>query len=261
LLPAALATSLLVSCSRAPPSDPRTVTFAALPDWQGYWTTATAKTTIDGLIIPSEPMPPPTSMESALAFYGKATPLLGADAPWNEEGRKKFAAMFAADLGKTTGGWGYPMMMCSLPPLQFLITPEEVLIVNFYGEVRHIHTDGRSLPAPEDRAVSTWGTSIGHWEGDTLVVETVAVRNPLDYFYFAPPLSGNAHYLERIRRTSPDSMEMEMIIEDPENLTGPWTTHWALNREQFVDSLVHDVQSNDRTAVEGGVFTIQPPKE
>lgn len=233
-----------------------------MPDWRGYWTTATAKTTIDGTLTPTEPMPPPTSLETALAFYGKATPLVGVAAPWNEAGRKGMAAMFAGAInGKTTGGWGYPMMMCTLPPLQFLVTPEEVLIVNYYGEIRHIYTDGRALPAPEDRAVSTWGTSIGHWEGDTLVIETVAVRNPVKYFYFAPPLSDNAHYAERIRRSGPDSMDMEMTIEDPATLTGPWTVKWKLDREKFIDSLVHDAQSNDRTGVENGVFTIQPPKE
>ena len=93
------------------------------------------------------------------------------------------------------------------------------------------------------------------------MIETVAVRNPVKYFYFAPPLSDNAHYAERIRRTGPDSMDIEMTIEDPATLTGPWTVKWKLNREKYVECLVHDAQSNDRTGVEGGVFTIQPPKE
>ena len=39
------------------------------------------------------------------------------------------------------------------------------------------------------------------------------------------------------------------------------TVKWKLDREKFIDSLVHDAQSNDRTGVEGGLFTIQPPKE
>jgi ATP-dependent DNA helicase DinG len=118
------------------------------------------------------------------------------------------------------------MMMDSGAPLQFHITPEETLILNMYREVRHIYTDGRPLAPEADRWVTTWGESIGHWEGDTLVIETVGVRYPPDFFQLAPPLSEKARYMERIRRTGPDTMEAEVTIEDPETLIEPSPFDW-----------------------------------
>ena len=88
-------------------------------------------------------------------------------------------------------------------PMQFVIAPEETLIVNMYREVRHIYADGRCLVPDEDRWITTWGESIGHWKGDTLVIETAGVRHTPDFFLLAPPLSEHAHYPERIRPHRP----------------------------------------------------------
>jgi hypothetical protein len=59
-------------------------------------------------------------------------------------------------------------------PLEFLFTPGRVTIaIETYSVVRRIHTDGRALPADPDPSYQ--GSSIGHWQGDTLVVETIGV--------------------------------------------------------------------------------------
>jgi hypothetical protein len=149
--------------------------------------------------------------------------------------------------------------MSGAAPLQFLVTPHETLILNVYRDVRHVYTDGRPLPPEEDRWPTTWGESIGHWEGDTLVIETVSVEEPIKYFFVVPPLSSKARYVERIRRVGPDRIENEITIEDPETLTGPWTQTMAYVRAEGLDRLIHEAFTNDRSAVEGGVFTILPP--
>ena len=146
-------------------------------------------------------------------------------------------------------------------PLQFLVTPYETLILNMYREVRHVYTDGRPLPPEEDRWPTVWGEAIGHWEGDTLVVETVSVEEPLKYFFATPPLSANARYVERIRKTGADQIENVMTIEDPETLTAPWTVKIVYARAEGLDRLIHEAFTNDRSVVENGVFTIEPPKD
>src|SRR4029078_6282042 len=98
--------------------------------------------------------------------------------------------------GRRADGWGYPMMMDAATPFQVMITPEETMIVNAYGEVRHISTDGRALPAAEDMWPTVWGTSIGHWEGNTLVIETVQVQMPYTYFHGAPAVCEEARYIQ-----------------------------------------------------------------
>ena len=149
--------------------------------------------------------------------------------------------------------------MDAATPFQVMITPEETLIVNAYGETRHIYTDGRDFPPAEDMWPTVWGTSIGHWEGDTLVVETVQVQMPFTYFHGAPTFSEEARYFERLRLDG-DRLVMEFRVEDPVTLTEPWGATIRHIRENY-DRMVQMDFSNDRTGFENGVNTIEPPTE
>ena len=121
-------------------------------------------------------------------------------------------------------------MMDGSPPLQFLITPEETVIFNTYRDLRHVYTDGRDHPPEEDRWPTTWGDSVGRWEGETLVIDTVSVREPNKYFGVVAWLSDQAHYSERLRKVAADRIEGELTIEDPATLSGPWVTKLAYVR-------------------------------
>ena len=167
----------------------------------------------------------------------------------------------AAAKGKSTG-WGYPMMMQSFAPLQFLITPEETLIMNFYRDVRHVYTDGRAHPKPDDLWPTPWGDSVGHWEGDTLVIETTAVQRPGILFVPFPLVSENARYIERIRRIPPIEWNRNSPSKIRETLTGPWTFRLAYIRQPALDRLIHEAFENDRVEVdaEGELLTIKPPQ-
>jgi hypothetical protein len=213
------------------------------PDWRGYWVGEGLTAEISG--FPS----------------GANYKLLGGDAPWSEEGRKRVEATRGRQADQKANGWGFPLMMSSAAPMQFLITPRETLIINIYRDVRHVYTDGRSLPAEEDRWPTTWGESVGRWEGDTLVIETVSVRNPNRYFFSSPPLSEQARYVERLRMTSPDRIESVMTVTDPVALSAPWVVNIVYERAKGLDRMIHDDYDNDRSEVEGGLFTIVPPAE
>lgn len=116
---------------------------------------------------------------------------------------------------------GMPGIMTQPYPIEFLFTPGKVtIVIEAYMQVRHIYTDGR--PHPEDPDPTFMGHSIGHWEDDTLVIDTVG---------FTPdtPLSGGGvkhsekmHIVERIRLVEPDLLEIEVTIDDPEALAEPW---------------------------------------
>jgi len=213
------------------------------PDWRGYWIGEGLTAEISG--FPA----------------GGDYKLLGQTAPWSEEGRKRVEATRARQMDQKANGWGFPLMMNSAAPMQFLITPRETLIINIYRDVRHVHTDGRSLPPEEDRWPTTWGESVGRWEGDTLIIETVSVRNPNRYFFSSPPLSEEARYVERLRMTGPDRIESVMTITDPVALSAPWVVDLVYERATGLDRMMHDDYDNDRSEVEDGLFTIVPPKE
>src|SRR5690606_36490067 len=117
----------------------RVQAFAELPYWPGCWVSEQyAATTIGGFAAPRGAGSPPLMR------------LNGFDAPWNEEGRRRQAEAARIRGGRKAMGWGSAMMMDAATPLQFMITPEETMIVNAYGEVRRVYTDGRPMPPAED---------------------------------------------------------------------------------------------------------------
>jgi hypothetical protein len=238
------------------PEAVRDEAFAKLPYWPGYWVSeGQAGTTIGGIA--------PATIASREAGAAPPVPMMalaGFNAPWNDEGRRRQAEARAKSGGRKAMGWGYPMMMNSAAPLQFLITPEETLVVSPYSDTRHVYTDGRTMPATDDMWPTVWGTSVGHWEGDTLVIETVQVKNPNDYFHGAPPLSEEARYVERIRLDG-ERLVDEITIEDPVTLTRPWTTRLTFVRDKGFDRMVQIDFDNDRTGTEDGVNTIEPPAD
>lgn len=131
----------------------------------------------------------------------------------------------------------------------------------YYQEARHFYTDGRAHPKQEDRWLTTWGDSVGHWQGDTLLIDTVSVREPLRFFQRTPPFSDDAHYVERLHMTAPDRIESEFTVEDPLTLTKPWTVKLAYRRTANLDRLMHDAFGNDRSELEGDSFIIAPPRD
>jgi hypothetical protein len=127
---------------------------------------------------------------------------------------------------------GLPRMM-TLPGLyEFAVTPEEVLIFSRTApgnarstgaQVRRVYTDGRPQLSGDDLFSTYTGNSIGHWEGDTLVVTTVGLRDDNFLDHTGATLSGDEKITERIRLVSPGVLEDRFTIEDPKALTRPWT--------------------------------------
>jgi hypothetical protein len=238
------ATVALMSCTKTA-IDPRIEAFTKLPDWKGVWIAENHEAGINGF--------------NREGF--KSYKLFDPAGPWTDEGRARLTASYAAIAKRKAVGWGFPSMMDSAAPLQFALTPNEVLIINSYHEVRYVYTDGRPHADEADRWPTTWGDSVGHWEGDTLVIDTVSVRNPNAFMLVAPPLTDQAHYSERLRKTATDRIEMEITIDDPVTLTKPWVVKEAYIRTPNLDRLVFDAFTNDRSEIDGDAFTITPPKQ
>jgi len=115
------------------------------------------------------------------------------------------------------------------------VTPGRVTILgeNDGSRLRRIYTDGRSHPDDPDLTFN--GHSIGHWEGDTLIVDTVAILPQV----FLPlgqavgiPNNGDMHIVERIRLAGPDRLEDAIEIEAPKVLTAPWRVTKSLVRSR-----------------------------
>ncbi len=145
--------------------------------------------------------------------------------------------------------------------IQIHQAPGYVIIrLEMIHEARVVPVDGR---APLDPAIKQWmGESRGHWEGNTLVVETTNFNGiPGMTNVGIPgsprgntPTTTNMKITERFTRTGPDTMDYEMFVEDPEVLTQPWKAAYPMERDptyQFFEYACNE----DNTAVRNFIVT------
>lgn len=108
-------------------------------------------------------------------------------------------------------------------PRKIIQTPN--LIVMIYeanSGLRQIFMDGRTLP-PTDAQPWWYGYSIGHWEGDTLVVETSGFRDDVWLDINGSPLTNKGRMIERFRRPTFGKLDIDVTIDDPSAYTKPYT--------------------------------------
>jgi len=112
-------------------------------------------------------------------------------------------------------------------PFEIVQTPQKIAIsYEFAHALRAVAMDGS--PHPEGLPDTWMGDSRGHWEGDTLVVETT---NFTDQTNFAGSGAG-LRLVERFTRTAPDVILYEFRVDDPATFTRPWTAQLPMNRAQ-----------------------------
>jgi hypothetical protein len=89
--------------------------------------------------------------------------------------------------------------------------------------------DGRQHPAHLEP--SYYGHSIGHWEGDTLVVDTVGYNEAFWMDRRGVPHTDKLHTIERFTRTNHDTMQYKVTVDDPGAFTKPWDAQFNLRWE------------------------------
>jgi hypothetical protein len=119
--------------------------------------------------------------------------------------------------------FGFPLAGLLSEPIKIVQAPKLTMIVYEAGNVyRQIHTDGRKLPE-EFNLPSFYGYSTGHWEGETLVVETAGFNDKIPLDIMGHPRSESLHTIERFRRRDYGHMDYEITFDDPKMYTKPFT--------------------------------------
>jgi len=184
----------LATASAQPTSDLPGATYASLaelPDWSGWWGFGQAAPDE----LRTQPLPlKPAARDAARAAGPDADPL-----------RYCRPAQFTGSNGGFTEA------------VEFLFTPGRVTLTNERGLLRRIYADGRAMPTALDP--TNTGVSIGHWEGQTLVVETRGI-NPLAP-YGGVPIGGNVRITERMFLKDPGTLQIDVVTEAPDVLTQP----------------------------------------
>jgi len=204
-----------------PPTPAQWAALAKLPDWSGVWT----------------------------PFISDQFRRMTADpVPWKPEIAKQISALEAEEkAGRPKGLFvdclpeGMPAwMLISHNAVEFLFTPGRVTMLGEMdgNRLRRIYTDGR--PHPPDPDPTFHGHSIGRWDGQTLVVDTVAVL-PQAYLAVSEavgvPNNGDLHVVERIHLAEKDVLHDELEITAPRVLSKPWKTTriWFRQRARKYD--------------------------
>ena len=126
------------------------------------------------------------------------------------------------------------MMLARAEPWKVVQTPGALTILFRESlHFRQIFTDGR--PFPEDPAPTWIGYSIGRWEGDTLVAETIGLTEETWLDEGGHPHSDALRVIERFRRRTARAMDVEITIDDPKAYTRPWKAIVRFERSPSAD--------------------------
>jgi hypothetical protein len=149
--------------------------------------------------------------------------------PWVKERMKKdndevLAGKIAFTARSSCQPAGVPGFMAygGANPFYFVQTPKEVLLI-FSGDaqVRHVYMDVSHSANPKP---SWYGESVGHYEGDTLVIDTIGLNDKTMVDPYRTPHTEKLHVMERWRMVDGGkAMEMTFTVEDPDTFYEPWS--------------------------------------
>jgi len=151
---------------------------------------------------------------------------------------------------------GMPGIMSVPLGYEFLFNPGRVTILTEEGPlIRRIYTDGRGHEQEPEPTYA--GESIGHWEGNTLVVDTVAISPKTQFVGGKVKTSGSTHVRERFYLIDPTNMRVDTEVEDPIALAKTWKYRLSYKRSDigFVESYYCD---DDRDSA--GEPDLKPPE-
>ena len=142
---------------------------------------------------------------------------------------------------------GMPYMMTMPYSLEFLFTPGKLTIIQeALMQVRRVYLDGRALPARPDPTY--FGYSVGRWEGETLVIETIGTKPGQRLGIRGITNGPNLAITERIYldADNPDLLHLDFTYEDPDALEAPWQQTHTFRRDSEWEMLEYVCAENDR---------------
>ena len=165
---------------------------------------------------------------------GRLMPTTGGAPPLNAAGKAAYAKA-QADLksGKDVDAVakyclpeGVPRLMSSAYPMKFIQAQKQLAVVHESHHTYRIVLMDAAHPAEDDITMSYMGDSVGHWDGNALVIDTVGfnANEPLDATGL--PHGEKLHVVERLSRTATGLVDL-ITIEDPEFYARPWTVKVA----------------------------------
>lgn len=226
----------------APKAAPAAKAAASTEDWTGIWKRV-GSFAYDPSVKPEQRENPPYRPDWQARY---------------EEALKSAAeGKFNADPTASCLLAGMPRMMNMVYPMEIIQKPKQMTIIAEWDrQIRRIFLDGRKHPDDLDPTFN--GHSIGHWEGKTLVVDTVGLRDDTVFDQSGIRHSAQLHLIERFRLVKPDTLELEITAEDPIAFYKPWVVVKTYVRAPGVEMMEYVCQENNRNPIgpDGAPLTI-----
>jgi len=165
---------------------------------------------------------------------GAQTPSPTAEPPLKEPYAKTYKASRKTSAASTPAREvctveGMPTIMAARNALEIVQTPGQVTVLAEYmTQTRRIYLD-EPLPAPDNVNPGYMGYSVGKWQGNTLGVQTIGVRD--DVRYLDIPHSAKMHISEKIHLAAPDRLQDDITIVDPDILTRPYLLSFRYKKD------------------------------
>ena len=150
---------------------------------------------------------------------------------------------------------GVPSMMNGPFPFEIVQNATQINIAQeAYSQIRRIYLDKPQLTL-DDIELGFYGRSVGKWQGDTLVVDTIGIK---DYVRFRDvPHTRDMRITERLRLVTPEILWDEITIEDPAVLEKPWTVTFAYRRMPDYEIIEYVCEDNREYADDDGVTRLR----
>jgi hypothetical protein len=208
------------------------------PDFSGAWGPYRGGRGADAKLAPPPATPLAMKPEYAKAYEARRA----AEAAANSRGEPLATASSACVP------YGMPSMMSvAVYPIEIIQTPKQVTIIaEAFSEVRRVYI-GKPQQKIDDVPPGYYGRSVGRWEGDTFVIDTVGIKESVQYQRM--PHSDQMHISERMRLVAPDVLHDQITIEDPVVLERPYTYTLAYRRMPDYE-MVEFVCDNNREYVD-----------
>jgi len=142
-------------------------------------------------------------------------------------------------------------------PMEIVQTDKKVvLLFEGFNQFIIVPTDGRKHTADPD---PTWfGESIGWYEGDTLVIDTVAFNGKARLDTIGHPFSDKLHLIQRYTRDSPDTLAYEITVEDPVMYSKPFTNKRVWRLRSDWELIEYSCMENNKDLLEGHIKSLGP---
>jgi hypothetical protein len=153
---------------------------------------------------------------------------------------------------------GMPQMMTAATyPVEIFQSAKDFAFVHeLQRNYRIVHLDRGHL-APDDITPNYMGDSVGRWEGDTLMVDTIGLSDKTTFDMLGAPHTDKLHTVERIRLLSPNQWEDRITVDDPGTFAHPWTERVTYKRVKPGDEIMEYIcLDGNRNAVVDGTVTI-----